>query len=86
MYGCNSGDKAGALRGYKDMRSIFNITFVAYWLLGLPIGYVLGMKDWIVEPMGAHGFGLVSSLVLRQQPLCWVCAYTGCTNKMTMFS
>ncbi|MFM2657299.1 MATE family efflux transporter [Vibrio owensii] len=49
---------AGALRGYKDMRAIFNRTFIAYWLLGLPIGYVLGRTDWIVEPMGAQGFWL----------------------------
>ncbi len=47
---------AGALRGYKDMRAIFNRTFIAYWLLGLPTGYVLGLTDWIVEPMGAQGF------------------------------
>ncbi|MDF5462904.1 MATE family efflux transporter, partial [Vibrio parahaemolyticus] len=49
---------AGALRGYKDMRAIFNRTFIAYWILGLPIGYVLGRTDWIVEPMGAQGFWL----------------------------
>lgn len=47
---------AGALRGYKDMKAIFNRTFIAYWLLGLPTGYVLGITDWIVEPMGAQGF------------------------------
>ena len=69
---------AGALRGYKDMRSIFNITFVAYWLLGLPIGYILGMKDWIVEPMGAHGFwigfivGLTSAAIMLGMRLHWM--------------
>lgn len=47
---------AGALRGYKDMRAIFERTFIAYWILGVPIGYILGMTDWIVEPMGAYGF------------------------------
>ncbi|MDF4806151.1 MATE family efflux transporter, partial [Vibrio parahaemolyticus] len=49
---------AGALRGYKDMRAIFNRTFIAYWILGLPTGYILGRTDWIVEPMGAQGFWL----------------------------
>ncbi|ODY31175.1 MATE family efflux transporter [Vibrio parahaemolyticus] len=49
---------AGALRGYKDMRAIFNRTFIAYWVLGLPTGYILGRTDWIVEPMGAQGFWL----------------------------
>ncbi|MCC1692188.1 MATE family efflux transporter, partial [Salmonella enterica subsp. enterica serovar Indiana] len=38
----------GVLRGYKDTRSIFYITFVAYWVLGLPIGYTLGLTDWVV--------------------------------------
>ncbi|MYM58644.1 MATE family efflux transporter [Vibrio sp. OCN044] len=47
---------AGALRGYKDMAAIFNRTFIAYWILGLPMGYLLGMTNWIVEPMGAKGF------------------------------
>lgn len=69
---------AGALRGYKDMRSIFNRTFVAYWVLGLPLGYILGMTDWIVEPMGAHGFwtgfivGLSSAALLLGLRLRWM--------------
>ncbi|WP_423839557.1 MATE family efflux transporter [Vibrio mytili] len=69
---------AGALRGYKDMRSIFNRTFIAYWLLGLPIGYVLGRTDWIVEPMGAQGFwigfiiGLSSAALLLGVRLRWM--------------
>ncbi|NLS12660.1 MATE family efflux transporter [Vibrio sp. SM6] len=49
---------AGALRGYKDMRAIFNRTFIAYWLVGLPSGHILGATDWIVEPMGAQGYWL----------------------------
>ncbi|PFG56095.1 MATE family multidrug resistance protein [Vibrio sp. ES.051] len=49
---------AGALRGYKDMRAIFNRTFIAYWVFGLPMGYILGRTDWIVDPMGAQGFWL----------------------------
>ncbi|QFT09813.1 MATE family efflux transporter [Vibrio sp. THAF190c] len=69
---------AGALRGYKDMRSIFNRTFIAYWILGLPLGYILGMTDWIVEPMGAHGFwtgfivGLSSAALLLGLRLRWM--------------
>ncbi|MGY2796331.1 multidrug resistance protein, MATE family [Ewingella americana] len=46
----------GVLRGYKDTRSIFYITFVAYWVLGLPIGYTLGLTDWVVPRMGPSGF------------------------------
>ncbi|KOO03468.1 multidrug transporter MatE [Vibrio nereis] len=69
---------AGALRGYKDMSAIFNRTFVAYWILGLPSGYILGMTDWIVEPMGAHGFwvgfiiGLSSAALLLGVRLHWM--------------
>lgn len=69
---------AGALRGYKDMRSIFNRTFIAYWILGLPIGYILGMTDWVVEPMGAHGFwmgfivGLSSAAIMLGLRLRWM--------------
>nr|WP_282437322.1 MATE family efflux transporter [Vibrio amylolyticus] len=69
---------AGALRGYKDMTAIFNRTFIAYWLLGLPIGYILAMTDWIVEPMGAHGFwigfivGLSSAAILLGIRLHWM--------------
>ncbi len=69
---------AGALRGYKDMRSIFNRTFIAYWILGLPTGYIFGMTDWIVEPMGAHGFwigfivGLSSAALLLGMRLRWL--------------
>ena len=61
---------AGALRGYKDMRAMLIITFVAYWLIGLPIGYILSLTDWLGDPMEAHGFwigfilGLTSAAVM----------------------
>jgi MATE family multidrug resistance protein len=55
---------AGALRGYKDMRSIFVITFFAYWCVGLPLGYVLGRTDLLVPALGAEGFwyGFIAGL------------------------
>ncbi|MCR3755253.1 MAG: multidrug efflux pump MdtK [Candidatus Westeberhardia cardiocondylae] len=58
------------LRGYKDTRSIFYITFFAYWLLGLPFGYILALTDIIYPAMGPSGFwigfiiGLTSSAIL----------------------
>ncbi|MEM6159473.1 MATE family efflux transporter [Erwinia sp. P6884] len=61
---------SGILRGYKDTRAIFFITFVAYWVLGLPSGYVLALTDWVVAPMGPAGFwtgfiiGLTSAAVM----------------------
>ena len=47
---------SGVLRGYKDTRSIFYITFIAYWILGLPIGYLLALTDYLVPAMGPAGF------------------------------
>ncbi|KJY81535.1 multidrug transporter MatE [Vibrio galatheae] len=69
---------AGALRGYKDMAAIFNRTFIAYWILGLPLGYILAMTDWLVEPMGAQGFwmgfiiGLSSAAAMLSIRLRWM--------------
>lgn len=47
---------AGALRGYKEMMAIFASTFVAYWLVGLPLGYSLAMTDILLPALGAKGF------------------------------
>ncbi|HBV38855.1 MAG TPA: MATE family efflux transporter, partial [Erwinia sp.] len=61
---------SGILRGYKDTRAIFFITFIAYWVLGLPSGYILALTDWVVAPMGPAGFwtgfiiGLTSSAIM----------------------
>ncbi|UTV26579.1 MATE family efflux transporter [Photobacterium atrarenae] len=69
---------AGALRGYKDMQAIFSRTFIAYWILGLPSGYILGMTDWVVAPMGPHGFwygniiGLTSAAIMLAVRMHWV--------------
>ena len=55
---------AGALRGYKDTTSILIITFFSYWIVGLSIGLMLGLTDWIIEPIGPSGFwiGFISGL------------------------
>ena len=69
---------AGALRGYKDMRSIFICTFVAYWILGLPTGYLLGRTDVITQSMGVQGFwfgfivGLSCAALLLSTRLRWM--------------
>lgn len=69
---------SGVLRGYKDTRSIFFITFTAYWLLGLPTGYVLGLTDYIVPAMGPSGFwigfviGLTSAAILMALRIRWL--------------
>lgn len=69
---------SGVLRGYKDTRSIFFITFIAYWVLGLPSGYVLALTDLVVEPMGPAGFwmgfiiGLTSAAVMMMLRMRWL--------------
>ncbi|CNJ36136.1 multidrug resistance protein [Yersinia enterocolitica] len=69
---------SGVLRGYKDTRSIFFITFTAYWLLGLPSGYLLGLTNYIVPAMGPSGFwigfviGLTSAAILMALRIRWL--------------
>lgn len=59
-----------ALRGYKDTAWMFYLSFVSYWLVGMSIGCVLALTDWIVPRMAASGFwigficGLTSAAIL----------------------
>jgi len=64
---------SGILRGYKDTRSVFFITLVAYWLLGLPVGYLLGLTDWLVPRMGPAGFwwGIILGLTAAAIMMIW---------------
>lgn len=63
----------GVLRGMKDTTWPMLMTVLAYWCLGLPIGYCLGLTDWILPAMGARGFwvGLVAGLTAAAIMLCW---------------
>lgn len=60
---------AGALRGLKDTRVPMFITVLAYWGLGLPLGYWLG----IVRSQGASGLwtGLILGLSAAAALLGW---------------
>jgi MATE family multidrug resistance protein len=64
---------AGALRGYKDTKSILYITFISYWLIGLTVGLILGITDWIVPKMGPYGFwiGFITGLTTAAVLLAW---------------
>lgn len=64
---------AGALRGYKDNKSILYITFTSYWLVGLSVGLVLGVTDWIIPRIGAYGFwiGFITGLTTAAILLAW---------------
>ncbi|AKC32093.1 MATE family efflux transporter [Candidatus Pantoea carbekii] len=68
---------SGILRGYKDTRSIFFITFIAYWLLGLPIGYVLALTNWVIPKLGPTGFwyGFIIALTSAAVMILWRIRY-----------
>lgn len=47
---------AGALRGYKDTSIPLLIAFLAFWIIGLPTGYLLALTDHLLPALGAAGF------------------------------
>lgn len=55
---------AGCLRGVQDTRSPMILTLIAYWLVAMPLGHVLGTGTAQIAPRGAEGFwtGLVAGL------------------------
>ena len=60
---------AGALRGVKDTLFPLLISVVAYWFVGLPFSYYLGIS----QQFGPQGLwlGLVASLTLAAFLLVW---------------
>lgn len=50
----------GVLRGYKDVTPAFWISLLAYWIIGLPLGYVLANST----SQGPYGYwiGLITGL------------------------
>ena len=60
---------AGALRGVKDTLYPLLVSVVAYWLIGLPFSYYLGIS----QQFGPQGLwmGLVASLTLAAVWLVW---------------
>jgi multidrug resistance protein, MATE family len=55
---------AGALRGYQDTRVTMILTLFAYWGIGLPVGYTLGLTSVFGPPSGPSGLwqGLIVGL------------------------
>ncbi|NRF46227.1 MATE family efflux transporter [Pseudomonas stutzeri] len=55
---------AGALRGYQDTRMTMVYTLFAYWGIGLPVGYLLGLTDKLGPASGPSGLwqGLIAGL------------------------
>lgn len=52
----------GVLRGYRDVNSTFWITLMAYWIIGLPLGYILANYT----SNGPYGYwiGLITGLAI----------------------
>jgi len=50
----------GSLRGYKDVKVTFVMALISYWIVGLPLGYILANYS----TLGAAGYwiGLISGL------------------------
>lgn len=69
---------ASVLRAYKDTKIIFVFTFVSYWMVGLPFGYLLALTDYVVPAMGPAGFwigfitGLSVAAVLMISRMIWL--------------
>ncbi|MET0379555.1 MAG: MATE family efflux transporter [Spongiibacteraceae bacterium] len=63
----------GSLRGYHDTRVTMIITLIAYWGVGLPLGYLLGFSDWLMPRNGVFGVwtGLIGGLIVAAALLNW---------------
>ena len=46
----------GILRGFKDSKTIFYVTLFAYWIIGMPLGYLLAWGYLTDKP--THGYGI----------------------------
>lgn len=49
---------AGALRAYKDTTYTMATTFLAYWVIGLPSGYLFAETSLLTPALGAPGYWL----------------------------
>ncbi|MBR3881281.1 MAG: MATE family efflux transporter [Mailhella sp.] len=62
-----------ALRGWNDTRAIFLISFVAYWVISLPLGWILCMTDLLwPEPLGVLGFWIGLNFGLSMAGLLYI--------------
>ena len=62
----------GILRGHNDTRIISVICFMAYALIGLPLGYVLGRTDLLTPALGAVGFWIAYIVALGFGAVCYL--------------
>ncbi len=66
----------GVLRGYNDTKIISYICFIAYWILGFPLGIVLSRTDILSpatgETYGPEGFWVAFIVALLFGTLCYL--------------
>lgn len=60
---------SGTLRAYKDTKAVLIISLFCYWIIGMPIGYFMGLTDWIIPKLGALGFWIGFVLCLTSAAL-----------------
>ncbi len=65
------------LRAYHDSRTPLLLILFSFWGIAMPLGYITGRTDWLVEPMAAAGFwlalvaGLTGTALLLSVRLWW---------------
>ncbi|SFN63653.1 MATE family efflux transporter [Xenorhabdus japonica] len=62
---------SGIFRGLHETKIVFYAPLLGYWLIGIPLGFILGLTDIITERMGLIGFwyGLVLGLLVNAMTL-----------------
>ena len=62
-----------ALRGWNDTRAIFVISFIAYWVISLPLGWLLCMTNLLwSRPLGVLGFWIALNFGLSVAALLYL--------------
>ncbi|TXR54970.1 MATE family efflux transporter [Reinekea thalattae] len=60
-----------ALRGYRDTKIPMFIMISSFWIVGIPLGYILANTNWLLPAQGPKGFwiGLILGL---SHAACWL--------------
>ncbi|MCC2248377.1 MATE family efflux transporter [Virgibacillus sp. AGTR] len=63
----------GALRGYKDVNVTLIMALISYWIIGLPVGWILANYT-VLEPFG-YWVGIITGLTVGAIALLWRLLY-----------
>ena len=69
---------AGILRGLSDVKTPTIITLIAYWVVGLPVGYILGFTF----KMGPMGIWISLSIALTVAAILLYYRFKTLSNKL----